>query len=58
MNPVDLKSNTYFESGKEKDQWKRSVILLEHQIQKYICKMLHSKLIWKGFCDLKKLKIL
>ena len=50
MKPVDVKSNTYINSGKEIDnrdpKFKTGDI-----VRKYFCKILHSKLVRRCFCD-------
>ena len=55
MKPFDVKPSTYIDSSKEnndKDPPLELVILLECQnIEIFFCKRLHSKWVWRSFCD-------
>ena len=54
MKPVDIKLNTYIKLVKKlviKILNLKMVILLEYQNIKHLSKRLHSKLVWRKFCD-------
>ena len=57
MKPIDVKSNTNIDSNKEnKDQHPTfkigdTIRISKYNISKYFCKMLHSKLVSRSFCN-------
>ena len=48
MKPVDVKSNTYIDSSKEINDKDPKLDMGDIRI---FCTRLHSKLVWRGFCD-------
>ena len=57
MNPVDVKSSTCIEFNKENnnggEKLKSSWSYKNIEIWKHFCKRLHSKFVWRSFCDSK-----
>ena len=55
MKPVDVKLNTYIDSNKGINNTDRKLrigdIVRISKYKKAFCKRLHSKLVWRSFCD-------
>ena len=55
MEPVDEKFSIFIdfnkESCKEDPKFKVRDHVTKSKYKKYFCKILHSKLVWRSFCD-------